>query len=123
VSDHWLNERASEDHLYFTHGPVLWNELKEALKFTIDEFHRHYVSAGTVEIAFEACAGGDPSCVRLRKSPKEYIDIRFDLPNLRVVCSNNTGYSVTLNLGITDRRTVQFCAEGSVQAIWTCPHS
>src|SRR5260370_260807 len=85
--ENWIKQRYDEDRLYFSQGPILWNDLKEALRFSVTEYHKHYVQAGIEEINFEACAGGDPNCVRMRKTPSpqpKALEVRFDIQKLAV---------------------------------------
>jgi|SRR5579863_2134990 len=87
MTEHWITQRAAEDRLYFSQGPMLWNDLKEALKFSVAEYHKQYVATGT-QINFEACAGGDPNCVRIRRQPYngpvDACEVKFEISKLSI---------------------------------------
>jgi hypothetical protein len=103
---HWITQRANEDRLYFSQGPTLWGDLKDALKYCVAEYHKQYVPSGT-QILFEACAGGNPNCVRLRRQyhqngMADACEVQFDISKLSVIV---TEPSITITLGITSQGT------------------
>jgi|CZKS01.1.fsa_nt_gi hypothetical protein len=106
----WLEQRADEDRVFFEQAPTLWNDLKEDLKFCVGEFHKLYVPAGQEEIIFEACAGNDQNCVRIRgKGSNRRLEVRFDLQKLAVTWGDPTvaARQSTFALGINDARSVE----------------
>jgi len=120
--ENWVERRANEDRLFFTQGPLLWDDLKDALSFSVKEYHKHYVAPGQAEIHIEPCAGGDTNCVRMRRvgpaSQVRVLEIRFDIHKLIVAWKDPSGMPVPdkgkeLRFGISESGQVRLFNDAS----------